>query len=107
LGVFSASVHGRTSWEVNDMAKRHEQPKQKRKRIRAMPSPYAYAFTIEDAQRMGAPGKTAIYQLLREGRLQRAPDACGRTMITGQSLRALLGVEEDAVALVTNGTITA
>jgi hypothetical protein len=64
----------------------------KRERARAEPSRNAFAFTIEDAQAMGAPGKTKIYQLAENGRLKLF-SVDGRTMVTGDSLRALLGVK--------------
>lgn len=66
-------------------------------RERSLPSPWAHAYTVKDAQAMGAPGHTLLYQMLKDGRLQRAPDT-SRTMITGASLRALLGVKEETAA---------
>jgi hypothetical protein len=60
-----------------------------RGRARAAPSPDAIAFTIHDAQSLGAPGRTKIYELAKSGRLTlRKID--GRTMVDGDSLRALL-----------------
>jgi hypothetical protein len=60
-----------------------------RRRARAAPSPDAIAFTIRDAQSLGAPGRTKIYALAKEGRLTlRRID--GRTLIDGDSLRQLL-----------------
>jgi hypothetical protein len=41
---------------------------------------------------MGAPGKTTIYKLARSGRLEMF-SVNGRTMISGDSLRALLNIE--------------
>jgi hypothetical protein len=67
----------------------------KRERARAEPSRNAFAFTIEDAQAMGAPGKTKIYQLAESGRLKLF-SVDGRTMISGDSLRALLGADTAA-----------
>jgi hypothetical protein len=61
----------------------------RRRRRRAPPVPNAFAFTIADAQAMGAPGRTKIYALLGKGVLKRLRIA-GRTMIEGDSLRALL-----------------
>jgi hypothetical protein len=72
-------------------------PPKTRKRQRAAPSPYAFAYTVADAQSMGGPAKTLLYQMLKDGRLQRAPDPT-RTMITGKSLRALLGINEEVSA---------
>jgi hypothetical protein len=64
-----------------------------RERARAEPSPNAFAFTITDAQKMGAPGKSKIYELAASGRLKLF-NIDGRTMVDGDSLRALLKVEE-------------
>ena len=65
--------------------------KQPRKRLRAAATPMAHAFTIPDAQAMGAPGRTKIYELAKCGKLKLLHVA-GRTMVDGASLRALLGV---------------
>ena len=62
-----------------------------RKRLRAAPDPMAHAFTIPDAQAMGAPGRTKIYELAKSGSLKLLKVA-GRTLVDGASLRALLGV---------------
>jgi len=62
-----------------------------RRRARPAPSPNAFAFTLEDAQAMGAPGRTKIYDLANSGELKMIKVA-GRTLIDGDSLRALLGV---------------
>jgi hypothetical protein len=62
----------------------------RRKRQRAAADPNAFAFTIDDAQRMGAPGRTKIYELIAAGRLESVVVA-GRRMIVGDSLRRLLG----------------
>jgi hypothetical protein len=51
----------------------------------------AHAFTIPDAQAMGAPGRTKIYELAKCGKLKLLHVA-GRTLVDGASLRALLGV---------------
>jgi len=64
-----------------------------RRRARAAPSPDAIAFTIRDAQSLGAPGRTKIYALAKSGRLTlRKID--GRTLIDGDSLRGLLKASE-------------
>ena len=60
-----------------------------RRRQRAAPNPDAFAFTIADAQAMGAPSRTTIYGLFNAGVLRKVRVA-GRTMIEGNSLRALL-----------------
>ena len=63
--------------------------KRQRGRARAAPSPDAFAYTIPDAQSLGAPGRTKIYALAKAGRLTlRKID--GRTLIDGDSLRILL-----------------
>jgi hypothetical protein len=66
----------------------------KRERVRAEPSRNAFAYTIQDAQKMGGPGKTKMYELAKEGRLNLV-HVDGRTLVSGDSLRALLGVEEN------------
>lgn len=64
-------------------------PKAPLKRMRAPADPMAIAFTIPDAQSMGAPGRTKIYDLAKEGKLKLLHVA-GRTLVCGTSLRALL-----------------
>jgi hypothetical protein len=49
----------------------------------------ALAFTIGDAQAMGAPGRTTIYKLAKHGQLQLLRVG-GRTLVDGDSLRVLL-----------------
>jgi hypothetical protein len=66
-----------------------------RERARAEPSSNAFAYTIEDAQKMGAPGKSKIYELAASGRLKLF-NIDGRTMVNGDSLRALLAVDQEA-----------
>jgi hypothetical protein len=67
--------------------------KRQRGRARAAASPNAFAFTIRDAQSLGAPGRTKIYALAKAGRLTlRKID--GRTLIDGDSLRDLLKADE-------------
>lgn len=68
-----------------------ETEKRSRNRARPDPSRGAFAFTIEDAQAMGGPGRTKIYELAKRGELKLIRIA-GRTMVDGDSLRALLGV---------------
>ena len=65
----------------------------KRNRLRAAPSRQAFAYTVEDAQSMGAPGRTKLYELEARGQLKFIRVA-GRTLVDGDSLRALLGVTE-------------
>jgi hypothetical protein len=66
-------------------------PKKVRARARAAPHPMAFAFTIEDAQAMGAPGRTKIYEMAQRGELILLRVA-GRTLVSGDSLRELLQV---------------
>jgi hypothetical protein len=63
----------------------------KRRRLREPPSPIAFAYTIRDAQAMGAPSRVKIYDLEKEGKL-RLIRSWGRTLVCGDSLRRLLGV---------------
>jgi hypothetical protein len=80
--------------------RKREKPKRsgkKRQRQRAMPVANAYSFTIEDGQAMGLPGKTTIYKMIKEGRLTTV-DVGGRTMLTGDSVRRVVGVQEEAAA---------
>ncbi len=64
-------------------------PSKPRARARAAARPDALAFTIPDAQSLGAPGRTTIYDLAKAGKL-RLLKVAGRTMVDGDSLRALL-----------------
>ncbi len=66
-------------------------PAERRARRRPAPVVHAYAFTIPDAQAMGGPGRTKIYELAKGGKLKLVRVA-GRTMVDGASLRALLGI---------------
>lgn len=65
----------------------------KRQRARSMPSPHAFAYTQSDAQAMGAPGRTRLYELRMAGVLEWFVDEAGRVMIKGSSLRRLLHAE--------------
>lgn len=60
-----------------------------RERARSAPNPNAFAFTIPDAQALGAPGCTTIYKLFSEGRLKKVKVG-NRTLVEGDSLRRLL-----------------
>jgi hypothetical protein len=69
--------------------------KQQRKRPRAPRAtqrPDAVAFTVEGFQAIGGPGKTTVYALGKAGILKIYKDAIGRTLITGDSARAYLGL---------------
>jgi hypothetical protein len=57
--------------------------------IASLPLPNALAFRIDEVRRMGGPGRTKVYELIRTGALK-AVKAGGRTVIVGDSLRALL-----------------
>ena len=63
-----------------------------RNRARAKPSPQAITFTIADTEAISGIGKTKLYQLHKEGRLDFIK-VDGKTLVTGASLRALLCVE--------------
>jgi len=68
-------------------------------RRRAPPARNAYAFTIPDAQSMGAPSKSAIYDLVKAGHLKFVEKTLGcPVMIEGDSLRNLLGIKLNEVA---------
>jgi hypothetical protein len=66
----------------------------KKQRLRALPAANAYAFTIEDAQAMGLPGKTTIYKMIKDGLLE----VRDRRMLTGASVRRVLGVNDEVAA---------
>ena len=71
--------------------KSFDAPNKSRKiRARAAPHPLAFAYTIGDAQAMGAPGRTTIYKMEQSGELKLLRVA-GRTLVDGDSLRRLLG----------------
>jgi hypothetical protein len=76
------------------VVKRHVK---KRKRLRAAPAANAFCYTIEDGQSMGLPGKTSVYEMIKDGRLKTI-DVAGRTMLTGESVRRVLGVDEKVIA---------
>ena len=62
-----------------------EQPK------RLQPA-HALSFTVAAASELSGLGKTSLYALMREGKLRRIKIG-DRTLIGGDSLRALLGIE--------------
>ena len=74
--------------------RRHRRNDKSKTRIRRrpMPSENAFAYTLRDAQIMGAPGRTKIYELAKSGRLELLK-IDGQTLIKGNSLRALLGAQ--------------
>ena len=53
---------------------KHANKQKVRTSVRPTPSPDAYAFTITDAQKMGAPGRTKIYDLKKRGELKTITD---------------------------------
>ena len=53
------------------------------------PRPDALAFRVDDVPLMGGPGRTKTYELAKAGKL-RLVRVAGRTLIDGDSLRALL-----------------
>jgi hypothetical protein len=57
--------------------------------------PDAIAFTLRGFQALGGPGRTKIYELAKTGVLEVFKDAAGRTMVTGKSARALLGIKDE------------
>lgn len=57
---------------------------------RAQP-PHSLTFTVASACELSGLGRTTIFELMREGRLRRIKVG-DRTLIDGDSLRALLGV---------------
>ena len=71
-----------------------------RGRQRALPLPNALAWTIADFQRMGGPGKTSIYALAKADppKLKLFKDGAGRTMVDGDSGRALLSIKSSEQA---------
>jgi excisionase family DNA binding protein len=62
-----------------------EQPK------RLQPA-HALTFTVQAASELSGLGKTTLYALLRDGKLRRIKVG-DRTLIGGDSLRALLGMD--------------
>jgi len=61
---------------------------------RSAPLPDALAYTVEDTRRTAGIGRTKIYELIRDGKLK-ASRAAGRTLILGDSLRALLSADSN------------
>jgi hypothetical protein len=53
----------------------------------------ALSYTIDDARMMCGLGRTTLYKLAQQGQL-RLVHVYGRTLVCGDSLRALLGVAE-------------
>ena len=54
---------------------------------------HALAFTVQAATELSGLGKTTLFALLRDGKLRRVKVG-DRTLIGGDSLRALLGMGE-------------
>lgn len=53
------------------------------------PLPHALSYTIEDTSRITGLGRTKIYDLIRDKKLQ-VCRAAGRTLVVGDSVRALI-----------------
>jgi hypothetical protein len=77
--------------------KRVQERALKRKRERPLPSPRAFAYTLEDAQMMGLPGRTTIWKMRKAGTLEEVVVG-GRILLTGDSVRRVLGVKEEVAA---------
>jgi hypothetical protein len=56
---------------------------------RPAPLPHAFGYTIDDSCRMTGVGRTKLYSMISQGKLQ-VSRAAGRTIVLGDSLRALL-----------------
>jgi hypothetical protein len=72
-------------------SRRQDDEPKPRIRRRPPPSPNAFAYSLPDACAMSGFGKTSLYELMKDGRLQ-YKEIDGRRKIIGDSLRALLGV---------------
>jgi hypothetical protein len=68
-----------------------ETGKQGRRQDRPHPNPNAFCYTVAEARQLGGPGRTKTYELVKLGRLKMI-DIAGCKRVTGDSLRALLGV---------------
>jgi hypothetical protein len=75
-------------------AKASKRVPKKRGRQLGAPSPHAFAFRLDDAESMGAPCRSQMYKLAESGDLTFIKIA-GRTMVTGESLRRLLGIKAE------------
>lgn len=73
---------------MNKPARNSSNPSKSR-RARSAPLPNAIAFRIDEVAQMGGPGRTKTYELAAEGKL-RLVRVAGRTLVDGDSLRALL-----------------
>jgi hypothetical protein len=67
-----------------------------RRRAQSAPDPNAFAYRIAEVQVMGGPCRTKVYELGKSGKL-RLIKVAGRTLVAGDSLRALLQVGADVV----------
>jgi hypothetical protein len=68
-------------------------PGKKLGRKRALPSPWAHAYTFEDAQSMGLPSRTTIEKMIADGTLETFY-LRGIKMITGDSTRRALHAQD-------------
>ena len=92
-----ASVHSQQCSEA--IVTEQSKPTEKRTRqrtSRAPARPDQIAYTIAQVQEVGGPGRTKVYELVAEGKLKMV-HVCGRSRITGASLRLLLGASEQDV----------
>lgn len=80
------------SEEISRQALRERRNRQaaEGERGREGPLPNALAFRIDDACRMGGFGRTLAYELVKQGKLKLIRVG-GRSLICGDSLRALMG----------------
>ena len=67
----------------------HQPQLSEHRRERPAPLPNALAYRVNEVPLMGGPGRTKTYELAAEGKLKIVRVA-GRTLIEGDSLRALL-----------------
>jgi hypothetical protein len=65
--------------------------KRTRRRERRGPNPSAFCYTVAEVRELGGPARTKTYELVKSGQLKMI-DVAGCKRITGDSLRALLGV---------------
>lgn len=69
----------------------------KRNRARSAASPDAFAYRLDDASAMSGIGRSKLYALHKDDKLEFVK--VGKmVMVSGDSLRRLLGVKEEATA---------
>lgn len=77
-----ASIDRSAATAPNNQRKPDKQPK-------PQPSPDQLAYSIDDVKRLGGPGRTKTYELIRRGVLRRI-HIDGSTHLVGDSVRQLL-----------------